>query len=263
MTTPSLLPVRPADRRRAGSARLGTALGLGTALAALLAVPAAAAPAEAGAAPSGACPDETGVTVVVDAVALGGELLVGCATEPATGTEALTAAGFTEARDPSGFICAVGGLPDPCPTEFTGEYWSYWTAEAGGEWVAYTVGSDEAQPAAGSVEGWAWGDGSTGPAIPPPVPGEEAPVEDDSQMDEQAVGEGAEEAPADDAAADEAAGDEQAGVADDVAEEVAEDDAGVSPAVLIGVGALLVGIAVGLYLVARRSRSPHGPAGQS
>lgn len=124
-----------------------------------------AAPVGAAAPGTGPCADASGVTVVVDATELGGDVAVGCAPDPATGTQALTQAGFTEARDPSGFICAVAGLPDPCPTEFTGSYWSYWSADASGEWTTYMEGSDTATPAPGSVEGWRYGDGTQPPAV--------------------------------------------------------------------------------------------------
>ncbi len=117
--------------------------------------------------PGGPCADPDGVSVVVDSTELGGDVVVGCAPSPASGTEALAQAGFAEARDPSGFICAVGGLPDPCPTEFTGSYWSYWSAAADGEWVSYAEGSDTSDPAAGSVEGWRYGDGSVPPEAAP------------------------------------------------------------------------------------------------
>ncbi len=115
----------------------------------------------------GACADESGVTVVVDATELEGDVIVSCAADPATGTEALAQAGISETRDPSGYICAVDGLPDPCPTEFTGSYWSYWTAAPGGVWTAYAEGSDTAVPAAGTVEGWRYGDGTQPPAVAP------------------------------------------------------------------------------------------------
>ncbi len=140
--------------------------------------------------PSGPCQDG-GVTVVVDATALGGEVLIGCATQdPATGTEALEQAGFVETRDASGMICAIDSLPDPCPTEFTGEYWSYWYAD--GDWQSYMEGSDTSTPQDGAVEGWAWGDGSTPPGadlttLPgtePSEPAEPEGAEEDSSEDE-------------------------------------------------------------------------------
>lgn len=136
--------------------------------AALLALPfastASAALAPTAAAPSGACTDGQGVTVVVDSTELGGGVEVGCAPDAATGTEALTQAGFVDTRDDAGIICAISGLPDPCPATFEGQYWSYWYAQDGA-WQAYMEGSDTAVPAAGGVEGWRWSDGATGPDV--------------------------------------------------------------------------------------------------
>lgn len=135
----------------------------GAALLPLVAGPASAAPVPA--AVSGeACTDGEGVTVVVDSTELGGGIEIGCATDPATGTEALTLAGFADTRDDAGMICAVDGLPDPCPATFEGSYWSYWYAQDGA-WQAYMEGSDTAVPAAGGIEGWRWSDGSAGPDV--------------------------------------------------------------------------------------------------
>lgn len=123
----------------------------------------AAAPAQA--ASEGACTDPAGVTVVVDATALGGDVSIGCADDaPATGTDALRQAGFTDTRDASGLTCAIDSLPDPCPTTFEGSYWSYWHAQDGA-WQAYMEGPDTAVPQAGGVEGWRWSDGSAGPDV--------------------------------------------------------------------------------------------------
>jgi hypothetical protein len=221
-----------------------TALVLAAPGAALLALPAAAASGTTAAALDGACTDADGVTVVVDSTALGGAIEAGCAPEAGvTGTEALLAAGFTEARDPSGFLCAVDGLPDPCPTEFTGEYWSYWYAEPGdGTWTAYQEGSDTAVVAAGAVEGWRYGDGSEGPDVALPLVVDEAAATADGSDDEGTTEEtgtaGAEEA--------------GAGTADD-------DAAGPPTALLAGIGLLGV-LAVAAAVVARR-RSAQGADG--
>ena len=123
----------------------------------------AAAPAQA--APDGACTDPAGVTVVVDATALGGDVTVGCADgSPATGTEALQQAGFTDTRDASGLICAIDALPDPCPTTFAGEYWSL-LARRGRHLAGLRGGLGHRRPAPGGVEGWRWSDGSAGPEV--------------------------------------------------------------------------------------------------
>lgn len=196
--------------------------------------------------PTGPCPDDDGVTVVVDATALGGEVAVGCAPgDPATGTEALVAAGFTETRAESGFICAVDGMPDPCPTEFTGEYWVYFSAEPDGEWVSSQVGSDETDPAPGSVEGWVWSDGAA-PSITPPAPGSEVeqPTGTDAADDSE---EPATQTPTDEATADAA---------------TATDDAGSSTTPLLVALAAVVLVGGAGLVAARRRRDPNGPAGQ-
>lgn len=108
-----------------------------------------------------------GVTVVVDFTDLGGEVRTGCATgDPASGREALEQAGFTPTDSIPGMICAIDSLPDPCPEEFDGSYWSYWTGSEG-EWTAHVAGADTVDPAPGDVEGWRYNDGSTGPGLTP------------------------------------------------------------------------------------------------
>lgn len=209
-----------------------------SALLALLALPASAA---TGSALEGACTDADGVTVVVDTTALGGGIEAGCAPEGGvTGTEALLAAGFTESRDPSaGYICAVDGLPDPCPTEFTGEYWTYWFAEPGADaWTMYQVGSDEAVTVPGAVEGWRWGDGAAGPEVTLPVVAAD-PAE-----------QGAAEDPAEDAG-QEATSDDGGTTADDAATPADDDGDGPAVPLLVGLG-LLALLAVAAVVVARR-----------
>lgn len=151
-------PVFAQERRRRRTVVLALAL------AATLAPPAAAAP-PVGQAVLPACAD--GVTVVVDFTDLGGEIETGCATEAATGTEALRSAGFTDTRDASGLVCAIEAAPDPCPETFSGSFWSYWHAAPGGAWESYLEGPDTAVPQPGAVEGWRHNDGSTGPSVTP------------------------------------------------------------------------------------------------
>ena len=137
------------------------------ALVALIAAPAlATSPMAASAAPAddGGCVGDSGVTVVVDFTDLGGAVEVGCAEgDPATGREALTAAGFTATDSSPGLICAVDALPDPCPEEFDGSYWAYFGAQPGGGWTAQTVGADGSDPVPGDFDGWRYNDGSEGP----------------------------------------------------------------------------------------------------
>lgn len=128
---------------------------------------AAAAPPSA-AVPPGACADASGVSVVVDLTDLGGDIVVGCAAgDPATGREALVDAGFVVADAPTGMICTINSAPDPCPVEFDGSYWSYWSADATSDWTAYAVGADSSDPMPGAIEGWRYNDGSAGPGVEP------------------------------------------------------------------------------------------------
>lgn len=175
--------------------------------------------------PSGPCP-QGAVTVVVDASELGGDLRVGCAENATTGTEALLAAGFVDTRDEAGMICAIDARPDPCPAEFTGQYWSYWYAEDGA-WQMWTEGSDTVEVTPGSVEGWRYGDGAAGPSAAP------------------------DELPAADAAPAETAETAGSGI-----------DGGLPAWVLVVAGVGLVGLLATVAVRLGRSRDGHGPAGQ-
>lgn len=146
-------------------------------LASTTAVTVTAAGAEAAPTPDGACTDGSGVTVVVDLTDLEGELEVGCAAgDPATGRAALTAAGFTASDASSGMICAINASPDPCPETFAGSYWSYWSAEPAGTWIAQQVGADASDPAPGGFEGWRYNDGASGPGVLPAALGSSDPT---------------------------------------------------------------------------------------
>jgi len=137
-------------------------------LTALLVPSLASASSATAAAPAGACADTSGVSVVVDLTDLGGDVVAGCAPgDPTTGRQALIDAGFVAADDAAGMICAIDSLPNPCPATFEGSYWSYWSAEPTTDWVAYAVGADSSDPAPGSIEGWRYNDGSTGPGVLP------------------------------------------------------------------------------------------------
>lgn len=126
----------------------------------LLASPATASPE--------ACADGSGVTVIVDFTDIGGEVVAGCApSDPATGREALEAAGFSPTNSPSGFICAIDAAPDPCPESFEGSFWAYWHSTADGAWTSYTVGADSSDPVPGQLEGWRYNDGTVPPGIAP------------------------------------------------------------------------------------------------
>lgn len=219
-----------------------------------LAGPAAAAAVPTTVGPSGPCTDGEGITVVVDLTDLGGDVEVGCATDAGTGTEALQAAGFTDTRDASGMICAVDGLPDPCPATFEGSFWSYWFGGEDGTWQTYMEGSDTAVPEAGGVEGWRYSDGSAGPTLSPTEALALEATEPEEATEEEATEEGASEEAADGAAGD---GDEQTTVTQG---SPVEAPGGVSPVLLAGAGVVVV-LAAGALLLRRRS-DQHGPRGQ-
>ena len=149
----------------------------------------------------GVCAADAGVTVVVDFTDVGGEIEIGCAEgAPANGRAALETAGFVPEDSMPGMICAIDSSPDPCPEEFDGSFWSYWTVDDDLEWESYMVGADEASPAPGSIEGWRYFDGSAGPQVPVAV------IAQTSQDAAQAPAEEAasEDAPSEDATTEDA-----------------------------------------------------------
>ena len=163
-------------RRSAGRGRLPVPTGLwpnpivGLAVAAALALTVPATPALAAPDPASCA----GVWVVVDAGA-GAAPKVGCATSFTTGGDALASAGVAVVRKGNGMICQLDGVPDACVTSATA-YWSYWhaTRQPDGRYSAWTYatsGADVSRPEAGSVEGWRFGDGSTGPTLAPDAVG--------------------------------------------------------------------------------------------
>jgi len=235
---------RPSTARpstsRLSVARLTRAAASAAAVALVALVPAL--PAQATAAPAEvtgtACADDAGVTVVVDLTDLGEDLRVGCAQgDPATGREALESAGFTTTDSVPGMICAVDGLPDPCPEEFDGNYWAYFSAEADGEWTARTEGADTADPAPGTFEGWRYNDGSAGPGVT---------TAELAAASEAGTGDGTDgAASADDAATADATADAQA----------ADAAAGPSTGLMVGLGAAVVALVLAVVLLRRRGRA--------
>ncbi len=123
------------------------------------------------------------VTVLVDFASLGGGVQTGCTGgDPASGVEALQAAGFPPTRaaaDRSGyFVCRISGQPadDPCQRASpAGASWSYWHAEPGGTWAYSGQGAGAYDPPAGTVEGWSFGAGDPPSARPPRLAAPPAP----------------------------------------------------------------------------------------
>lgn len=158
-------------------------------------------PASAGSA--GYCTDATGVTVVVDLSALGGDVVVRCDPGPVgsgvTGIDALQDAGFTVSgtqRYGLAFVCRVQGRPAadealPIPGDPTYHeqcvdtppqtaFWAYWYAPDGGNWTYSSEGANTHQPISGGFEGWAFSlgrsDGSAAqPGVDPTRPGQTQP----------------------------------------------------------------------------------------
>lgn len=134
--------------------------------AAVLAVAAASAQASPAVARDGGC---EGVAVVVDSGR--GAPSVGCAADPGDGMEALSQAGFAVVQVGSfpGAVCRIDDFPeaDCGPMPPADASWSYWYADAEGEWVFSSGGALTRDPDDGDVEGWVFGDGSEPPGIAP------------------------------------------------------------------------------------------------
>ena len=126
----------------------------------------------------GACPDRSGITVVVDLQGLRDEVLVRCAPAPVeSGYDALTKVGvdWTPTQRHPGFLCRIEGFPadDPCVTTPPPDaYWGYWRAAYGGSWRYSQYGPATTSPAPGPVDGWAFSTGDDQPprVAPPPPP---------------------------------------------------------------------------------------------
>ncbi|MDT4996427.1 MAG: hypothetical protein QOD45_495 [Pseudonocardiales bacterium] len=151
----------------------------------------------------GYCHDDTGVTVVVDMSALGGDVVVRCdPTAISTGDSgigALEGAGFTPTgtqRYGLAFVCRIQGRPAasealPIPGDPTYHeqcvdtppataFWSYWYAPDNGHWTYSTAGANAHQPIEGGFEGWAFSIGSgnasaAAPGVDPSRPGSSQP----------------------------------------------------------------------------------------
>lgn len=131
-----------------------------------------------------------GVWVVVDARELGGPLTTRCAPgDPSSGLKALEGAGhaYTFVPRVPGMVCTVDQRPDPCNRAPDDAYWSYWHAEAGGQWTYASRGAGARDPDPGTVEGWAFGAGEQPGTAPPDAPADDgssaSPDEDGEPAD--------------------------------------------------------------------------------
>ena len=137
----------------------------------------------------GFCPDDDGVTVVVDFQRLGGRTIVRCApgSEPRTGLEVLQDAGFdTEGvqRWGEGFVCRIEDRPsaseqlpvvgdegyrEACvDTPPATAFWGYWRADEGGEWRYSQQGVKSTEVEPGGFEGWSFSLNAADGVNPPP-----------------------------------------------------------------------------------------------
>lgn len=105
----------------------------------------------------------------------------GCATDFATGRDALISAGFTPAEDVfPGMVSSINGYPEEPGQE---DWWSSWyTLPVDGDlgqWSFHQVGYTQSEPEAGSIEAWklqtSWSDTVVPQVDPLELP--EAPVE--------------------------------------------------------------------------------------
>ncbi|UYM07040.1 hypothetical protein [Solicola gregarius] len=152
----------------------------------------------------GFCPDDNGVTVVVDMGALGGDVIVRCApgSQQRDGLEALEAAGFEisgTTRFGDGAVCRIEGRPaadeglavdgndgyqeacvDMPPAS---AYWSYWGADNGGDWSYSQWGLKNRDAVNGGFEGWSFSmnESRSSPSAPRIAP--VRPESDDSGAD--------------------------------------------------------------------------------
>lgn len=186
---------RPAGHRSTAG-RLGrSAAKVGRALAALVVVSVGLTLTPADAADQGkadwpGCGNDTGVTVVVDMTALGGDVVVRCASGPGgsgyTGLDALEDAGFSVTgtqRWGKAFVCRIQGRPSaseslviPGDDDYRERcantppqtaYWGYWYASNGGSWKYSSSSASSRSTTAGGFEGWSFSLQSSGETGPP------------------------------------------------------------------------------------------------
>lgn len=95
--------------------------------------------------------------VWVSVVTEEGEYLANECVEPTgNGEDALAATGMEVQHDDGGFICSVGGHPEPCPTTFNGQYWHYYHGAEGQDWEMSMTGAAEHQLEPRTIEAWCY-----------------------------------------------------------------------------------------------------------
>lgn len=202
-------------------------------------------PSQDGANPVGACLADGQVWLFVTDE--NGEVLANqCVGTPASGTDALDAAGVPYTADAKGFICAIANHPETCPTTFNGQYWNYHHATAGSPWTYYEVGASDSKPEPGAIEGWCYNKADEDSCTPPLL----KVVQDGKTV----VGEGVNES---DLTDPEVTADTTAGSTND-----SQSEEGVAaPWTLIAVIGVLVVAAVVVVVVMRRGKTQQGVTG--
>lgn len=100
--------------------------------------------------------------------------------DEATGWDLLVNAGLAVNSEPMAVgqsICSINGVgckspQQSCFCQCQGSpcvYWSYWVQNDAGAWVYSNQGASGAKVRPGEVQGWVWGDGTTGKAPAPPA----------------------------------------------------------------------------------------------
>jgi len=113
----------------------------------------------------GACPPDTGTTVVVQATDW---TEVRCALgDFESALEATHQAGFVTEYVPNnpGMVCVINAFPTPCNGAPAGAYWSLWLAQAS-QWRYASQGASSQSVAVNDWVGWAFGAG-TSPDLAP------------------------------------------------------------------------------------------------
>lgn len=151
--------------------------------------------------PIGDCNTQSGVIVVVDFSAFNGAVQRGCSAAGGSGLQVLQSSFNAQGTQQYKllFICRISDgaryLPTPADQDCLNTppgnaYWSYWHADPGqSTWSYSSTGAASSNPGPGSVDGWAFGDSNTRPAVspdavrasnPPPAP---APVDTPAPAD--------------------------------------------------------------------------------
>lgn len=111
--------------------------------------------------PAQAATQATHVAVAVDFG--GGNVQVACVQSGGNGS-AVLGADFRVQYNSVGLVAIINDVGSMSPPEDL--YWSYWHG-AGRSWSYASTGPGTFHPAAGTVEGWAYNDGKSGPAVAP------------------------------------------------------------------------------------------------